>query len=162
MFEENETTRTNGGAGAPYGSRTPEPGAAPYGGPQGASGPGNPPYGSPYGTQVREKRDGQAYGIASLVLGFLALLLFCACINVPLAILSLFFGMVQIIGYKDKLLAGFGIALSAASLILMIVAIMVFTGVSVNITGFGNGAGSYEEYLEQYFNNLEELEDGSF
>ena len=112
----------------------------------------------------REKKDGQVYGAASLVLGFLALILFCACINVPLAMLSLFFGMVQIIGYKDKLLAGFGIALSVASIILMIVAILIFTSIHIDLgslspNGFGSGTDSYEEYFEQYFNNLE---DGSF
>ena len=162
----------SGHQGTPYGS----PGqgghqGAPYGNPgqgghQGAP-YGNPQQGMPYGVPPQPKRDGQVYGVVSLVLGFLALLFFCACINVPLAMLSVFFGMVQIIGYKDKLLAGFGIALSTMSLILMIIAIVVFTSIHIDLgplspNGTDSGADSYEEYFERYFNNLEDLEDGSF
>ncbi len=117
-----------------------------------------PPYAA-----MPEKKDGNTFGIVSLICGVIALLLFCTCLNIPLAIMSVIFGVVQIVNYKEKLLAGIGIALSAASLILMILAIIVLMGMNLNI-GSGNvpdinDYNSYEEYFEQYFNNLE---DGSF
>ena len=125
-----------------------------YGTPSGMNGSG---YGSPYAYQP-EKKDGNTLGTVSLICGVLALLLFCTCINVPLAVMSIILGVVQLAGYKEKLTAGLGIAMSVASLVLMMIAVTVFLNVSVNTGSMMENPGSYEEYFEQYFNNR----DGSF
>ncbi len=117
-----------------------------------------PPYGP-----VPEKKNGNTFGIVSMVCGVAALLLFCACVNVPLAIMSIIFGIVQIVNYREKVFAWIGIATSAASICLMVVALIIVMGMSLNM-GQGdmpeiNDYDSYEEYFEHYFHNLE---DGSF
>ena len=43
-------------------------------------------------SMVKEQEPGVGFGIASLVLGIISLLLFCTCINIPLAILAIVFG----------------------------------------------------------------------
>ena len=68
-----------------------------------------------------QKEAGQGFGIASLVLGILALVLFCTCINVFFGILSLIFGIIQIVRYEKKGLAIGGIVTSVISVILMFI-----------------------------------------
>ncbi len=138
-------------------------GNTPYGGQPGNRQEDNgqqPGYGAQYyGGTPRPKKDGSSLGIASLAFGVLALILFCTCLNIPLAIVSIVLGTIQIAGYKEKILATIGIVLSAASLILMIIAFLVFFNLSLDVGNITNDPASYEEYFEQYFNNLE---DGSF
>ncbi len=115
----------------------------------------------PYSPQP-EKKDGNTFGIASLACGVIALLLFCTCLNVPLAIMSIIFGVVQITNYREKVLAWAGIAMSAASIFLMILALIILMSMNFNMDGNMpdiNDYNNYEEYFEHYFNNLE---DGSF
>ena len=38
----------------------------------------------------------QGFGIAALVLGVISMVLFCSCINIPLAILAIVFGIIQL------------------------------------------------------------------
>lgn len=115
----------------------------------------------PFG-EKKEKMDGdgKAFGMTSLFCGIAALTLFCTCINVPLAIASFVFGCLQLAGYKQKWPAVLGMTLSGVSLLLLIVAFIIFGTMDLKMD-YGN-AGSYEEYFEQYFENLEELEDESF
>ena len=39
---------------------------------------------------------GEGFGIASLALGIASMVLFCSCLNIPLAILAIVFGIIQI------------------------------------------------------------------
>ena len=55
------------------------------------------------------------------MLGILALVLFCTCINVFFGILSLIFGIIQIVRYEKKGLAIGGIVTSVISVILMFI-----------------------------------------
>ena len=80
-------------------------------------------YGNPYGTQPQrtssgQKKTGKGWGIASMVLGILALVLFCSCINLVLAVLAIIFGIIQIVGYEKKGMAIAGIVTAVLSLIL--------------------------------------------
>jgi hypothetical protein len=56
-------------------------------------------------------------GIASLVCGILALITFCMCINIPLGIVSIILGIIQIVKYEKKGMAIAGIVTSAISII---------------------------------------------
>ena len=38
----------------------------------------------------------EGFGIASMIIGILSLVFFCSCINIPLAIISIVFGIVQL------------------------------------------------------------------
>lgn len=81
----------------------------------------NQQYYNPYQNTAGRKKQGQGFGIASLVLGILALVLFCTCINVFFGILSLIFGIIQIVRYEKKGLAIGGIVTSVISVILMFI-----------------------------------------
>lgn len=68
---------------------------------------------------MQQKKYG--FGIASLVLGILALCTFCLCINVVFAILSIIFGIIQLVQDGPKGLAVGGIVTSGLSILFMII-----------------------------------------
>ena len=69
----------------------------------------------------------QAFGITSMVLGILSLVLFCTCINIPLAIAAIIFGIIQLTKKgTSKAMPIAGIVTSALSIVLFIVAFFVF------------------------------------
>ena len=73
------------------------------------------------------KPAGNGFGIASMVLGILALVFFCGCINIPLAIISIIFAIIHInrnSGSKGFAIAG--IVTSAISVILTVIMILAF------------------------------------
>ena len=96
----------------------------------------------------KEKPAGNGFGIASMVLGILALVFFCGCINIPLAIISIIFAIVHINRKTGSI--GFaiaGIVTSAISVILTVILILV-----VMYAGFGSTAWTYSETLPfEYF-----------
>lgn len=70
------------------------------------------------------------FGIASLVLGIIALCTFCLCINILFAILSIIFGIIQLVQSGPKGLAIGGIVTSGLSIIFMVIYwILVSNGV---------------------------------
>lgn len=74
----------------------------------------------------------QGFGIASLSLGIVSLVLFCTCINVPVAILAVIFGILQLTKPETKKgMAIGGIITAALSLFLFLVFIIGFFG-SIN------------------------------
>ena len=54
--------------------------------------------------QQKQKGDGRGYGIASLILGIVSVLLFCTCINWVTGILAIIFGIIQITKIRSKVL----------------------------------------------------------
>lgn len=78
-------------------------------------------YYNPYQQPGSGKKQGQGFGIASLVLGIISLVLFCTCINFFLGLLALIFGIIQIVRYEKKGLAIGGIVTSAISFVLFFV-----------------------------------------
>lgn len=79
---------------------------------------------NPYGDHdygQNEKKIG--FGVASLVLGIISLVFFCACCNVITGILAIIFGIIQLVKYKPhgKGIAIGGIVTSVISIILCIV-----------------------------------------
>lgn len=83
-----------------------------------------------YGQDRQPQSNG--FGIASMVLGILALVFFCACINIPLAIVSIIFAVIHINRKTGS--TGFAIAGIVTSVISMILtAVMI---VFLNVAGF--------------------------
>lgn len=71
----------------------------------------------------RQPEGGAGFGIASLVLGILALITFCTlCLNIPLAILAIIFAIIQLVKGNGKGLAIGGLITS----VLSVVACLVF------------------------------------
>lgn len=93
------------------------------------------------------KKDGNGYGIASLVLGIISLLLFCACINWITAILAIVFGVVQLAQYKEKGLAIGGIITAGLSILFAIILyVCIFLGIAAE--GYDDVYDYYEYYEE--------------
>ena len=88
------------------------------------------------------------FGIASMVLGILALVFFCGCINIPLAIISIIFAIIHINRKTGSI--GFaiaGIVTSAISVILTVIMIVGFL-----YAGVGTTSWMYSETLPfEYF-----------
>ena len=73
------------------------------------------PYQQPY--PYTEPAPSQGFGVASLVLGIVSLVLFCTCVNVLLAVIAIVFGIVQLAKPQAKKgMAIAGIITSAVSL----------------------------------------------
>ena len=71
---------------------------------------------------VREAPSGErGFGIASMVLGIIALVLFFSFVNIPLAILSIIFGIIQLTRKAPKGMAISGIVMSTISLFLLVI-----------------------------------------
>lgn len=67
-------------------------------------------------------KESMGFGIASLVLGIIALVLFCSCFNILLAILSIIFGIIHLVRCREgKGFAIAGIVMSVLSVIACIV-----------------------------------------
>lgn len=63
----------------------------------------------------------KGFGIASMVLGIIALVLFFSFVNIPLAILSIIFGIIQLTRKAPKGMAISGIVMSTISLFLLVI-----------------------------------------
>lgn len=91
---------------------------------------------------------GNGFGIASMVLGILALVFFCGCINIPLAIISIIFAIIHINRKTGRI--GFaiaGIVTSVISVILTVIMIAAFL-----FYGFGTTSLMYSETMPfEYF-----------
>lgn len=64
---------------------------------------------------------GRGFGIASMVLGIIALVLFFSFVNIPLAILAIIFGIIQLTRKAPKGMAISGIVMSTISLFLLVI-----------------------------------------
>lgn len=95
--------------------------------------------------QQKQKGDGRGYGIASLILGIVSVLLFCTCINWVTGILAIIFGIIQITKNKEQGLAIGGIITAAISMVLSVVLYLAMW------FGMTNAGITYEDLLyDQY------------
>ena len=86
----------------------------------------------------------KGFGIASLVLGILSLVLYCTCFNLLLAILAIIFGILQLVQTgSPKGMAIAGIVTSCLSILLYVISLIVFISSTdledVIDRGFENG-----------------------
>ena len=95
--------------------------------------------------QQKQKGDGRGYGIASLILGIVSVLLFCTCINWVTGILAVIFGIIQITKNKEHGLAIGGIITAVVSMVLSVVLYLAMW------FGMTNAGITYEDILyDQY------------
>lgn len=98
-----------------------------------------------------EKPDKTTDGIVSMVLGILALCLFCTWINYILGIISIVFGIIQLVKYRKKGMAIAGIILSAVSFVLTIILYVALIISTVNTPSY---TPSYDDYeYHNYFDD---------
>ena len=95
--------------------------------------------------QQKQKGDGRGYGIASLILGIVSVLLFCTCINWVTGILAVIFGIIQITKNKEHGLAIGGIITAVVSMVFSVVLYLAMW------FGMTNAGITYEDILyDQY------------
>ncbi len=115
----------------------------------------NAPYeqGGQYGYQQPQKSGGNGLAIAAMILGIASLVLFCTCLNIPLAIISVILAIVHLVrrSYTGKGFAIAGIIMSGISVLISIIFwVVVVTGIA--------SSGVMDVYSQIY----EEIEDGGY
>ncbi len=97
------------------------------------------------------KPPGSGFGIASMVCGILALITCCMwCTCIPLAVVSIVLGILQIQKGTAKGMAIAGIVCSSIGLILFIA--LTVWGNYLETTGF------YQEFMQEYMQQIQELQ----
>ena len=100
--------------------------------------------------QPVQPQAGVGFGVASLVLGILALVTFCTgCLNIPLAVLSIIFGIIQLVKRTGKGLAIGGLITSVLSIIAFIVFFMI---IGMSIPKFSD-LDDYSSFIDEYDQN---------
>ena len=86
------------------------------------------------------QKPSQVFGIVSMILGIVALVFFCSCINLPLAVIAIILGIIQLVRPESKKgMAITGIITSAASILLFIIMIVAFMLSADFKEGFAEG-----------------------
>lgn len=119
-------------------------------------------YGEP---AAEEKGDGTAFGIASMVLGIVALLLFCTGCHIILAILAIVFGIIQLVRNKQKGFAIAGIVTAGLAIVIYIIFIIVCMTTGTTWNYLYNYADQYyddgDSYNYDYYDDYNDLYDNS-
>lgn len=105
------------------------------------------------GWQEPEKKDSIGFGIASLVLGIISLLLFCTCINWITGLLAIVFGILQIVKGSQKGLAVGGIITAGLS---MLFAVVLYISIVVSASASDM---NYEDLYDYYYGSSENYYD---
>lgn len=104
----------------------------------------------------REPEGGVGFGIASLVIGIISLLLFCTCINIPLAILAIVFGIIQLVRGNGKGIAIGGLITSALSIIALVVFYLVMGMNMSKLSDMDSFLQQYEQMYPELFEDYDE------
>lgn len=99
--------------------------------------------------QQQKQEPGKGFAIASMILGIISLVLFCSCINVPLAIAATILAVVQFVKNGKNGMAIAGMITGILSIVLCVVFWVVVLMKSIDET---NGY-SFPEYWEEEFQN---------
>ncbi len=100
---------------------------------------------------------GNGFGIASMILGIVSLALFCTCINIPLAIAAVVFGVLHLIRRPDNKV--FGIVGIVTSVISVVAFILMAVLMWSPLVAYYNESGSqiqrpfghdYDDYDDDY------------
>lgn len=92
-----------------------------------------------------ENKSTEGFGIASMILGIISLLLFCTCINWITGILAIIFGIIQLTRKSAKGFAVTGIITAALSILF---AILLYAGFAV---GMAREGLSYDDFYDSYY-----------
>lgn len=99
--------------------------------------------------QNRPKGEKNGFGIASMVLGIVSVLLFCTCVNWITGTLAIIFGIIQIVKNKERGFAVAGIITSGISFILSsILYIALFIGIS-------RAGLDYRDFYRNYYDDYD-------
>lgn len=99
----------------------------------------------------------QGFGLASMIMGIVSLVMFCSCINIPLAITAIVFGVIQLsrTGNQKKGMAIAGIVTSVLSIVMFVFII------GITMFGFRSEVrhGISSDMYEEFFDDLYEDEE---
>ena len=117
-------------------------------------------YGQPAGRYGSNKSESEGFGIASLVLGIITVLLFCTCISWITGILAIIFGIIQLVKGNKKGMAIVGLITGgigfAASIILYI--LIFFT----SLGSYSNYDDIYNHIYDDIYDDIENsMDDGT-
>lgn len=120
---------------------------------------GNGSWQEGYVQDRKQKNDNTGFGIASLVLGVVSVLLFCTCINLITGILAIIFGILQIVMSRQKGLAVGGIITAGISILFTVV---LYLSLIISGAAFDDDYGyyknyddGYQRYFEDYFDDYD-------
>ncbi len=99
--------------------------------------------------QQQKQEPGRGFAIASMILGIVSVVLFCTCINIPLAVAAIILAIVQFVKNGKNGMAIAGLITGIASIVLCIV-FWVLLSIGVIDGGFNYGY-SFPEYWEEEF-----------
>lgn len=114
------------------------------------------------GQYEKDPRESTGFGIASLVLGIIALVLFCTGCNVLLAVLAIIFGIIQLVRSNYKGMAIGGIITAGLSVIFFVIYWIVVGSTAINYSDIYDNYyyyDSYDDYSDLYEELLEQYED---
>lgn len=104
-------------------------------------------YGQPNGNN---KSESEGFGIASLILGIITVLLFCTCISWITGILAIIFGILQLVKGNKKGMAVVGLITGGIGLVASIILYILI---------FFTGLGSYSSYNDIYDHIYDDIYD---
>lgn len=107
-------------------------------------------YGQPAGRYGSNKSESEGFGIASLVLGIITVLLFCACISWITGILAIIFGIIQLVKGNKKGMAIVGLITGGIGFIASVILYILI---------FFTGLGSYSNYDDIYNHIYDDIYD---
>lgn len=107
-------------------------------------------YGQPAGRYGSNKSKSEGFGIASLVLGIITVLLFCTCISWITGILAIIFGIIQLVKGNKKGMAIVGLITGGIGFIASVILYILI---------FFTGLGSYSNYDDIYNHIYDDIYD---
>lgn len=107
-------------------------------------------YGQPASRYGSNKSESEGFGIASLVLGIITVLLFCTCISWITGILAIIFGIIQLVKGNKKGMAIVGLITGGIGFIASVILYILI---------FFTGLGSYSNYDDIYNHIYDDIYD---
>ena len=107
-------------------------------------------YGQPAGRYGSNKSKSEGFGIASLVLGIITVLLFCTCISWITGILAIIFGIIQLVKGNKKGMAIVGLITGGIGFIASVILYILI---------FFTSLGSYSNYDDIYNHIYDDIYD---
>lgn len=107
-------------------------------------------YGQPAGRYGSNKSESEGFGIASLVLGIITVLLFCTCISWITGILAIIFGIIQLVKGNKKGMAIVGLITGGIGFIVSVILYILI---------FFTSLGSYSNYDDIYNHIYDDIYD---
>lgn len=119
----------------------------------------NGPWQESNGQNRKQKNDQTGFGIASLVLGIISVLLFCTCINLITGILAIIFGILQLVMSRQKGLAVGGIVTAGISILFTVILYLSMAVSGAAYDGYNdynkNFYDDYQSYFDDYYDNYD-------